>query len=268
MKKIKNFELSKNIRKNILKLSYKANSSHIGSSLSIVDLLVVIYNEIINPKSKKDLENSPYKFILSKGHACLALYCTLHEMKIINKKTLLSFGNANSLLMQHVSHKVPGVTLSTGSLGHGLPVGTGLALSSKLKNKKKIIIVLISDGELNEGTTWEALLFAAHHQLDNLVVIVDYNKLQSLTTVKKTLNVEPLAKKFQSFGCKTKLINGHNFNQIKKNISQKNSKKPLVIIANTIKGKGVSFMENKIAWHYKSPNSEELKKGLEELQNA
>jgi transketolase len=189
-------------------------------------------------------------------------------MKILNKKTLLSFGNENSLLMQHVSHKVPGVILSTGSLGHGLPVGTGLALSSKLRNKKKIILVLISDGELNEGTTWEALLFAAHHQLDNLVVIVDYNKLQSLTTVKKTLNVEPLAKKFQSFGCKTKFINGHNFNQIKKNILLKTSKKPLVIIANTIKGKGVSFMENKIAWHYKSPNLEELKKGLEEIKNA
>ncbi|MDC0426570.1 transketolase [Pelagibacteraceae bacterium] len=268
MKKIKNLDFSKNVRKNILKLSHKANSSHIGSSLSIVDLLVVIYNEIIKPKSKKDLENSLYKLILSKGHACLALYCILYEMKILNKKTLLSFGNENSILMQHVSHKVPGVILSTGSLGHGLPVGTGLALSSKLKNKKKIIIVLISDGELNEGTTWEALLFAAHHQLDNLVVIVDYNKLQSLTTVKKTLNVEPLEKKFQSFGCKTKFINGHNFNQIKKNILLKTSKKPLVIIANTIKGKGVSFMENKIAWHYKSPNLEELKKGLEEIKNA
>lgn len=268
MKKINNLELSKRVRQNILNLNYHAKSSHVGSSLSIVELLVVIYNEIIKPKSKKDLKDSKYKLILSKGHACMALYSILYEMKILNKKTFFSFGKDNTLLMQHVSHKVPGIILSTGSLGHGLPVGTGLALSSKLKNEKKSILVIVSDGELNEGTTWESLLFAAHHQLNNLVVIVDYNKLQSLTTVKKTLNVEPLAKKFESFGCKTKFINGHNFNQIKKNILLNDSKKPLVIIANTIKGKGVSFMENKIAWHYKSLNAKELRKGLEEIKNA
>jgi transketolase len=265
MKKIKNLELSKNVRRNILNLSYQAKSSHIGSSLSIVDLLVVIYNEFIKPKSKKYLKDSKYKLILSKGHACLALYSILYEMRVLNKKTLFSYGKDNTLLMQHVSHKVPGVLLSTGSLGHGLPVGTGLALSSKLKNEKKKIIVIISDGELNEGTTWESLLFAAHHQLDNLVVIVDYNKLQSLTTVKKTLNVEPLSKKFQAFGCKTNVINGHNFKQIKKSLMSKNLKKPIVIIANTVKGKGVSFMENKIAWHYKSPNLNQLEKALNEL---
>jgi len=268
MKKIKNLIFANNVRRNILTLSHAAKSSHIGSSLSIVDILTVIYNQLINVKSKKSLENSKYKIILSKGHACLALYCVLHEQKILSKKILFSYGANQTLLMQHASHKVPGVLFSTGSLGHGLPFGTGLALSSKLKNKNKKIFVIISDGELNEGTTWEALLFASHHKLSNLIVIVDYNKLQSLTTVKKTLNVEPLAKKFKSFGCITKIINGHNFSQIKKNLLLKNSNKPVVIIANTTKGKGISFMENKIEWHYKSPNSEELKKGLEELNNA
>jgi transketolase len=268
MKKITDSVFSINVRRNILKLSHKANSSHIGSCLSIVDLLTVIYNKIIKGNSKSYLTNSKYAFILSKGHACLALYCALYEKKILNKKILFSYGKNKSILMQHVSHKVPGVLFSTGSLGHGLPVSVGLALSSKLKNKNKKIFVIISDGELNEGTTWESLLFAAHHQLDNLIVIVDYNKLQSLTTVKQTLNVEPLVKKFEAFGCKTKLINGHNFDQIKKSLLTKNSKKPTVIIANTIKGKGVSFMENKIEWHYKSPNSDELLKGLKELKNA
>ena len=153
-------------------------------------MFVVIYNEFIKPKSKKYLKDSKYKLILSKGHACLALYSILYEMRVLNKKTLFSYGKDNTLLMQHVSHKVPGIILSTGSLGHGLPVGTGLALSSKLKNEKKSILVIVSDGELNEGTTWESLLFAAHHQLNNLVVIVDYNKLQSLTTVKKTTDYE------------------------------------------------------------------------------
>ena len=207
--------IASSIRKNVLKISHKAKSSHVGSSLSIVELLVSIYIQIIKPKSKKDLENSKYKFILSKGHGCLTMYCILYELKILSKKILYSYGEDNSLLMQHSSHKVPGVMFSTGSLGHGLPVATGLALSFKRKNEKNIIFVLMSDGELNEGTSWESILFAAHHQLDNLVIIIDYNKLQSLTTVKKTLGLEPLTKKFQAFGCEAKVIDGHHFSQIK-----------------------------------------------------
>jgi len=268
MNKIKNLVLSNNVRRNILKLSHKANSSHIGSSLSVVDLLTVIYNQIFKIHSKQDLKKSKYELILSKGHACLALYCILYEINILSKKMLFSYGINETLLMQHASHKVPGVKVSTGSLGHGLPIGAGLALSSKLKKTNKKVFVIISDGELNEGTTWEALMFAAHHKLNNLITIVDYNKLQSLTSVKQTLNVEPLTKKFKSFGCKVKIIDGHNFKQIKKSLLAKNLDKPVVIIANTKKGKGVSFMENKISWHYKSPNLEELQKGLKELKNA
>ena len=167
--------------------------------------------------------------------------------------------------MQHVSHKVPQIKVSTGSLGHGLPIGTGIALSSKLKNAKKKIFVLISDGELNEGSTWEALMFASHHSLNNLVVIVDYNKIQSLDLVKKTLKIEPLSNKFKSFGCDVKIIEGHNFSKILSVLKFRNKAGPLIIIANTIKGKGVSFMENKVSWHYKSPNDVELFKALKEL---
>ena len=233
-----------NIRKNIIVLTHQAKSSHIGSCLSIVEILTYLYFRVIK-KNRQD------RFILSKGHGTLALYCVLHEKKILNKKILFSYGKNNSLLMGHASHHVPGIIFSTGSLGHGLPVAVGLALSSKIKKKPKKIYVLLSDGELNEGSVWEALMFASHHNLDNLCVIVDYNKIQSLTSVKNTIK-----------------INGHNFSHFKRAFKSSAIRKPKVIIANTVKGKGVSFMENKISWHYKSPNKRELDLALREIDNA
>ena len=170
--------------------------------------------------------------------------------------------------MGHASHHVPGIIFSTGSLGHGLPVAVGLALSSKIKKKPKKVYVLLSDGELNEGSVWEALMFASHHNLDNLCVIVDYNKIQSLTSVKNTIKIEPLRDKFKSFGCQVVNINGHNFSHFKRAFKSSAIRKPKVIIANTVKGKGVSFMENKISWHYKSPNKRELDLALREIDNA
>lgn len=264
----KNEQMAKNIRKNILIFSHLANSSHVGSCLSIVDILTTLYNDIFNLNSKKKVSKLKNRFILSKGHACLALYCLLYEKKIISKKLISSYGKNNSILMQHASHYVKGVNFSTGSLGHGLPVAAGLALSNKIKKNKNRIYVLMSDGEMNEGTTWEAVLFASHHKLNNLVIIIDNNKLQSLTYTNKTLNIDPLDKKFKSFGCKVLSVNGHNHKELKKNLKVSDKKKPLVIIANTIKGKGVSFMENNIAWHYKSPTKKQLIKGIEEIDNA
>tara|TARA_Y100000031_G_scaffold139607_1_gene166517 strand:- start:352 stop:864 length:513 start_codon:yes stop_codon:yes gene_type:complete len=170
--------------------------------------------------------------------------------------------------MQHASHYVKGVNFSTGSLGHGLPVAVGLALSNKIKKNKDKVYVLMSDGEMNEGTTWEAVMFASHHQLNNLCIVIDYNKIQSLTYVRNTLKIEPLKKKIKSFGCKVVSINGHNNLQLKKAFKLNEKNKPTVIIANTIKGKGVSFMENKVAWHYRSPNNKELIKALNEIKNA
>ena len=250
-------QISKKIRKNILKISHAAKSAHIASSLSIVDLIVTIYFNFMQ-KDKKNI------FILSKGHACLAQYCLLYELGYIKKKTLDTFGKNGTILMSHSSHKVPGVNLSTGSLGHGLPVSAGIALSKKIINKNGKVFVLLSDGELNEGSNWESLLFISHHNLNNLVIIIDYNKIQSLDFVNKTLKLQPLKKKFTSFGCKVLEIDGHNHKEIFKSLKN-SSNRPLVIIANTIKGKGISFMENKVLWHYKPPNDHELKLGLEEL---
>ena len=250
-------QISKKIRKNILKISHAAKSAHIASSLSIVDLIVTIYFNFMQ-KDKKNI------FILSKGHACLAQYCLLYELGYIKKKTLDTFGKNGTILMSHSSHKVPGVNLSTGSLGHGLPVSTGIALSKKILNKNGKVFVLLSDGELNEGSNWESLLFISHHNLNNLVIIIDYNKIQSLDFVNKTLKLQPLKKKFTSFGCKVLEIDGHNHKDIFNSLKN-SSNRPLVIIANTIKGKGISFMENKVLWHYKPPNDHELKLGLEEL---
>lgn len=257
MESKKKYEVfSKYIRSEILKISYLAKSSHIGSSLSITDILVVLYKDIL----KKNV------FILSKGHACLAYYCILQKMNYISKKTLKSYGKNNTILLSHVSHKVPGVEFSTGSLGHGLPYAVGRALAEKINKKNKKIYVLISDGELNEGTTWESLLFASYHKLDNLIIIIDYNRIQSLDYTKNILQLEPINKKLLSFGCNVKKIDGHNFSQIKKSLLFDSKNKPYVILANTIKGKGIKFMENSILWHYRSPSKVELKKALEELK--
>jgi len=250
-------KIIKNIRINILKLTHKAKSSHIGSCLSVVEILAVLYNKVLK---KKD------RFILSKGHAALALYCTLFEKKLISSKILNSFGSNKTILMSHVSHKVNGVEFSTGSLGHGLPVAVGKALKFKINNENNKVFIVISDGEINEGTTWESLLFASHHKLNNLTIIIDFNKIQSMDFVNKVINIEPLKEKLISFGCNVYQINGHDLSAIHKALLKKNNKKPKVIIANTIKGKGISFMENNNLWHYKNPNLQELNNALNEIK--
>ena len=247
------------IRKNILERTFIAKSSHIGSCLSIVEILYCLYFLI---KKKKD------SFVLSKGHAALALYSTLFQKKIINKKTFESYGKNNTVLMSHIIHKVKGVEFSTGSLGHGLPFALGKALYFKSKKLQKKVFVLLSDGELNEGTTWEALLFASHHKLDNLIIIIDYNKIQSLGNIKNILKIEPLEKKINSFGAKVFSCDGHDINKLKRKFLINTSKKPKVIIAHTVKGKGISFMENNNLWHYKNPNEEEFKIALKEVEYA
>ena len=249
--------LAKKIRSEILDIVYKSKSSHIGSCYSIVDILCVLYKERI---SKFD-----DIFILSKGHACLALYVMLAEFKYFKKILLSGYGQNNTELMSHANHKVSGVELSTGSLGHGLSYGVGKCLAYKIKKSKKRVFVLLSDGELNEGSNWEALMFAAHHNLNNLVAIIDYNKIQSLNFVNKVIKLEPLESKFKSFGLNVKNIKGHNFKELSRAINSVHQKKPTVIIANTIKGKGVKEMENTILWHYKSPDEKQYIKFKKEL---
>jgi len=250
-------KIIKNIRTNILNLTFKAQSSHIGSCLSIVEILAVLYIKVLK---KND------RFILSKGHAALALYCTLYEKKLISFKTLNTFGSNKTALMNHVSHKVNGVEFSTGSLGHGLPIAIGKALKFKINKENKKVFVLLSDGEMNEGTTWEGLLFASHHNLNNLNIIIDYNKIQSMDFVKKVINIEPLKSKLLAFGCNVLEVDGHNIDEVNKALIKNNTDKPKIIIANTIKGKGVSFMENNNLWHYKNPTIQELNIGLNEIK--
>ena len=253
----KNFKiLSRDIRVNLLNTTYHAKSSHIGSCLSIVEILIAIHYELIKRNDQ---------FILSKGHAGLAMYCLLYEKKYISLKTLNSYGKDKSILMGHISHKVKGVEFSTGSLGHGLPVAVGKAFKSKRFKNKNNIYVLLSDGELNEGSTWESLLFASHHKLDNLNIIVDYNKIQSMGPIDKIINLEPLKEKFESFGCDVMEVDGHNIKQIQKSLKKKSVTKPKLIIAHTTKGKGVHFMENNNLWHYRPPNQKELMEALKEV---
>ena len=260
---------SKEIRKLSLEMVHNSNASHIGSALSMVDILAVLYNNILNYDSNNPNWEERDKLILSKGHSCVSLYAVLGLKNFFDIELLSTYGKNGSDFMNHISHKVPGVEFSTGSLGHGLPYATGIALGHKLKGLESKVYVILGDGELAEGSNWEALLFASHHKLNNLVVIIDNNNLQSLTTVDKTLNLEPYKNKFESFGCKVVKIDGHDHSQLIDVLSNNNSvSKPLAIIAKTIKGKGVSFMENQVKWHYKSPNTEELSIAMKEIDNA
>ena len=255
-------DFAKSLRLNAVKMVNSGKSSHIGSILSSADILAVLFGSVLNLDPKNPKWEDRDRFILSKGHAGAGVYAALAERGFFKEDLLKDHYQNGSIFSGHVSHKgVPGVELSTGSLGHGLPVATGVALADKINKIKKKTFVLLSDGELDEGSNWESLLFSSHHKLNNLVIIIDYNKLQSIDFVKNTLNLEPLKQKVQSFGCKVVSVDGHNFKQLEKVLSS-SSTKPLVIIANTIKGKGVSFMENSVLWHYKSLNSENYQKAM------
>jgi transketolase len=267
---IKNSEqLANNIRKHAVTMTSLGGSSHVGSILSIADILAVLYGAIL----KYDVKNPKWidrdRFILSKGHAGAGVYAALAESGFISLDKLKTHYQDGSDLSGHVSHKgIPGVEFSTGSLGHGLPVGSGMALGAKINKKKHRIFVLLSDGECNEGSNWEATLFAAHHQLDNLVVIIDRNRLQSIYSTEQTLALEPFCDKWKSFGWNVLNVDGHNHNEIYKSCKEENiiRSKPLCVIANTTKGKGVSFMENNTLWHYRSPQGEEYRLAMQELE--
>jgi transketolase len=268
MKDIK--ALSKHIRIQALQMVHRARASHIGSALSICDIVAVLYGRILHVDPKQPTFSDRDRFILSKGHACVAVYAALAECGFIAHEDLLSYGQDHSVLMNHISHKVAGIEFSTGSLGHGLPFGVGKALAAQRQSQSWRTFVLLSDGELGEGSNWEAMMFAAHHQLDNLVAIIDYNKLQSLTTVDKTLRLEPLVDKARAFGWSVREVDGHNHNLLEECLGSApwETNKPSFLIAHTTKGKGVSFMENSVEWHYKSPSSEELTQALEEISHA
>ena len=259
--------MAQRIRLNAVRMTRLGKSSHIGSVLSMTDILAVLYGEILNVDPANPKMENRDRFILSKGHAGAGVYAALAETGFLDKSWLEKHYQNGSILSGHVSHKgVAGVELSTGSLGHGLPVATGMAFAAKLDDRQHRIFVVMSDGECDEGSNWEAILFSSHHNLDNLVVFVEYNKIQSIKSIENTLSLEPFADKWRSFGWDVVEIDGHDHQQIKSACSGEAANKPRCIIAHTIKGKGVSFMENSVLWHYRPPDKEEYEQAIVELE--
>jgi len=258
------------VRLDVVKMVHRAKASHIGSCYSLADILAVLYSDVMRIDALDVGSEVRDRFILSKGHAAAAVYATLANIGVIPLTDLETYGVDGSILMTHASHKIDGIEMSSGALGHGLPFGVGKALAAKRRDALWRVFVALSDGEMNEGSNWEALMFASHHKLDNLIAIIDYNKLQSLTSIEKTLGLEPLADKVRAFGWEVVELDGHDHDALKKHLVSVPfvKGKPSMIIAHTVKGKGISFMENKVEWHYKSPNDIELTLALAELESG
>ena len=237
-------------------------------NFSMIELLAVLYGRILRVDPAQPDWSERDRFILSKGHGCAALYAVLAESGFFPASWLDTFYQDGSLLSGHVTHKgIPGVEISTGSLGHGLSIATGMALAAKRDGKDHHVFCLMSDGECDEGSVWEPILFAPQYRLDNLVAIVDYNKIQSLGTVKEVMDLEPFADKWRAFGWAVQEIDGHDLDEIETTLATVPFVKdrPSCIIAHTIKGKGVSFMEDNLLWHYRTPQGEEYEAALAEL---
>jgi len=247
----------KKYRKRILEISQQVQALHIGSAYSCTEIVDCIYNELMK---KNDI------FVMSKGHGCMIQYVILEDKKILKKKHLDEYCKNGGILGCHPDYGNPGIEASTGSLGHGFPMSLGIAYAEKLKKSKNKIYCVLSDGELQEGSTWESIMLATSLKLNNLIIFIDNNNFQSLGQTNITHpSFYPLKDKFISFGWDTFNVDGHNSQEIINSIKNRNKKKPTVIIAKTIKGKGISYMENIPIWHYRSPNKEEYKLGIKEL---
>ncbi len=249
---------------------HRARASHLGGALSMADLLAVLYGDILQIRPEAPHWPERDRFILSKGHNCAALYAALALRGFLPLEELETYGQDGSRLMAHVSHQVPGVEFSTGSLGHGLPFGAGKALAARRHGWSWRVWVLLSDGELDEGSNWEAILFAPQHRLDNLVVMVDYNKIQSLGPVAEVLELAPLADKFRAFRWAVREVDGHDPAQVRAALREVpwEPGKPSCLIADTVKGRGVSFMEDRLLWHYRPPDVSQCEQALRELDST
>ncbi len=259
-------KVANSIRQNIVQMVHDASSGHPGGSLSAVEIVTYLYFKEMNIDDPKDQNRD--RFILSKGHAAPVLYSALAEKGFIEKDSLKTLRRINSKLQGHPDmKKVPGVDASTGSLGQGLSIANGMALGFKMDNKSNRVFVLLGDGEVQEGMVWEAAMFAGHNKLNNVTAILDHNGLQIDGKNEDVVSVEPLDKKFEAFGWHVIKIDGNDFNNLEKAFEERRkiTDKPVMIIAKTIKGKGVSFMENNAGWHGKAPSDEELSIALSEL---
>ena len=269
---MKSEQLAWLIRRHGIEMTHISHGSHIGSILSVADVVSVLYNDVANitPENLKD--DNRDRIVLSKGHAGAAIYAALAEKGFFPVEELKTHYADGSRLSGHVSHKgIPGVEISTGSLGHGACMACGIALNAKLEKKPYYTYAIVGDGECDEGSIWEMALFANHFKLNQFVVIVDHNKMQSLDFCDNTLALSPFAEKWKAFGWNVYDIDGHNHEEIRNalNEAKESQDKPTVIIANTVKGKGVSFMESDILWHYRFPHEgEEYDGALKELHAA
>jgi transketolase len=262
-------DLARRIRLHALRMTHRAGSSHVASSMSMAELLAILYGSVLRvaPETVDDPDRD--RLILSKGHACAGLYAVLAECGFFPLEWLESFYHDGARLPGHATaHGIPGIEVSSGALGHGLGIACGLALAGKQDGRPFRVFTILSDGECDEGSIWEAAMFAPHHQLDNLVAIVDYNKVQSLGHVKDVLDLEPFAAKWKAFSWAVREVDGHDVQQIEETLRAVPFEpgKPSCIIAHTVKGKGVSFMENTVLWHYRSPQGEEYQRALAELE--
>ena len=263
-------ENARAIRRLSLQMVARAKASHIGSCLSVADILAVLYTDVLRIDAGKPDDPERDRLILSKGHAAAALYAALALRGFFPQAWLERYGQDGQPLAGHCHHPgVPGVEVSTGSLGHGLSLGCGMALAAKRDGRSARTFVVLSDGECDEGSVWEAALFAPHHGLDNLVAIIDYNKIQSYGKVSDVLELAPLADKWKAFRWAVWEIDGHDHGAIRTALAAcERASQPSVVIAHTIKGKGVSFMENELLWHYRNPTEDQLGQALAELGAA
>lgn len=259
--------VTKKIRTHAINMVHWGSSAHIATALSCVDMMAVLYFEIMNVDPTNPWSPDRDRFILSKGHGCAAQYAVLAERGFFDKEKLKTYYQ-NDGLLGHATYKmVPGMETSTGSLGHGLGLGIGMAYAAKLDNKDYKAFVLMGDGECNEGSVWEGALAAAQWKLDNLVVLIDYNKIQGCGSTDEIMQLDPFKEKWEAFGWAVHEIDGHDLGALNDTLGKTpfEASKPSVVICHTTKGKGVSFMENTVEWHYKSPNPEQYKQALEEL---
>ena len=264
-------EITRNIRKDIVTMIHGSKSGHPGGSLSAVEILTTLYFDEMNIDPENPKKEDRDRFVLSKGHAAPVLYATLAERGYFDKKELLSLRKVGAMLQGHPDMKgTPGVEISTGSLGQGFSVACGMAMASKLDNAPWRVYALLGDGEVQEGLIWEAAMSAAHYKLDNMVAFLDYNGLQIDGEVEKVMNIGPIVDKFKSFGWNVIEIDGHDFDQIfaALDMAKETVGKPTMIVAKTIKGKGVSFMENNAGWHGNAPSDNDLEIALSELGGA
>jgi len=261
-------ELAHRIRTHALRMTNIGGGAHIGAVFSCVDILAVLYGGILHVDPTAPKSPIRDRFVLSKGHAGAGLYAALAERGFFPVAQLLTHYQDGSDLSGHVSHKLPGVDVSTGSLGHGLSIASGMAYAAKLKSAPHRVVCLLSDGECDEGSTWEAALFAAHHGLSNLVTIVDYNRIQGIAPVANVLELEPFTDKWAAFGWAVREVDGHDHAALHTAFGSVPFApgKPSCLIAHTTKGKGVGFMENRVLWHYRIPRGAEFDAALAELE--